>query len=136
MSIREIAEELAYRGQWLGIAYLKASGGDLQLLMKLCGNPTSSKLAQNMGRLELAMFYLSKCAEIVGPQVRERYAELTEAEASQIEKIFLDAARKILGDLFPKQSKNISNSYACYNDATDKSAVLLKRLNEHGLNEL
>ncbi len=46
---------LYLRGEWLSIALLKASGGDLQLLMKTIGLREVPKNIHNKIRLEMAI---------------------------------------------------------------------------------
>lgn len=124
---------LYLRGEWLSIALLKASGGDLQLLMKTIGLREIPKNIQNKIRLEMAIFLLSKSEEIIKPLIQEK---LLKSEATSVQlatKDFLRGAWQIFKDIFPQEKSNIQNAQASYQCDDDKIFILWKRLREIGI---
>ena len=123
------------RGAWLAIAYLKASGGDLKLLMKLCKHPVLPKEIQNRVRLEMAVFSLAKATGIIEQLLTEHFARLPIEAVFKIKKVFMEGAWQFMGvrSLIPKDSDDIARVYADYINEDDKSGLLWSRLLKHGM---
>src|SRR5262249_38367766 len=88
---------------------------------------------QNCIRLELAMFCLSRSAQLLRPLLAERFPELTNGDLSDTQKTFLDAAWHSIGFFVEEGTGTIANPYDQCTDAERMSVLLWERLIRHGL---
>ena len=128
-------DSLISRGAWLGMAYLQASHGDLQQLMRLF-HLTLPKEIQNDIRLEMTVFSLATGAEVLEGVLREKFADYSADAVSQFKDVLVeDGALGRLATIVPHRVEQIIDAFVQYGNAEERSQQFWDRLRGCGLND-
>lgn len=126
-------KSLTDRGVWLAIAFVRASGGDLKLLLQSLDRVDLTKETRSKARLEMTIFSLSQSEGILKSCILEKLLGSTSIDPDRASEVIIEGAWEILGTLFPKEKSIINGARKLYSEATDRAAILWGRLKDQNL---